>query len=295
MSICQCVLFLANACGYPDGYFDCLSENSDEDTEIERNDIRDVVRTVCGLDFESLGVNKESSSLLILERTIIACHSSVRDAASSGHLPRETAVHILSALAKPLNVLGKSYKQQPSPFRCRILTMTMITLSEVCDQLNASLDLRPLSQIFPLSRLALMGIASLSPMLSSIAELKRTNSATETENELFHTLNSALKSALQHTLLSTGAIPELMAESTLKSTRYDIKGAMRGAGTYNYLLPIVCYHRNIFFHEKYAIMAQFTSILSGGEDHGKFLHACLPATSCLSNSLNIIQLAALRF
>ena len=228
----QCVLVLADACGYPDGYFDCLYENSDEDIEIERNDIRDVVRTVCSLNTDSTGIHgNESPSILILERTVSACNTSVRDAASSGHLPRETAVHILSALAKPLNTLGKRYQQQPSNLRRGILTMSMLTLSEVCEHLNASFDSRPLPQIFPLSRLALMGLASLSPMLSSMAEMRKSNSAIETENELFNMLTRILKSALQHCLMSASAIPELPAESTLKSTRYDIKGAMRGSGT----------------------------------------------------------------
>lgn len=232
-SLLQSVLVLAEACGYPDGYFCCLSENSDEDVEIERNDIRDVVRTVCNLNSNSSEPNgNKSPSSFILEHTVSACNASVRDALASGHLPRETVVHVLSAIAKPLNCLGKSYSQQPSSFTAGILTISMFTLAEVCDQLNASFDSRSLAEIFPLSRLVLMGISSLSPMFSSIAELMRTKSPSETENELFNALKRILKSAMRHSLLSIRTIPELMAESTLKSTRYDIKGAMRGSGAY---------------------------------------------------------------
>lgn len=109
--------------------------------------------------------------------------------------------------------------------------MSMLTLSEVCDQLNKSFDSRSLQQIFPLSRLALMGIASLSPMFSSIAELMKTNAASELEDDMFNSFKRVLNSALRHSLLSSSTIAELMAESTLKSMRYDIKGAMRGSGT----------------------------------------------------------------
>lgn len=226
-------MVLAEACGYPDGYFCCLSDNSDEDVEIERNDIRDIVRTVCTLNLNSSEPHgNKSPSSLILERTVSACNVSVQDAAVSGHLPRETAVHVLSALAKPLNCLGKSYSQQPSMSACGTLTKSMLTLAEICDQLNASFDSHSLSEIFPLSRLVLMGIASLSPMLSLMAELMKAKSSSKTENELFSTLKRILKSALRHSLLSISTIPELTAESTLKSTRYDIKGAMRGSGTY---------------------------------------------------------------
>jgi hypothetical protein len=140
--ICECVLSLAASCGYPLGYFDRLSNDNDEELEIERNDVREVARSVCNLD-RNCDVriwDNASPSMLILERIIGACNTAIREAASFGHLPPETAVHILSALAKPLNKLGEFYKQQPSAFGCSIITMSMLALKSDCDQLNSSFD-----------------------------------------------------------------------------------------------------------------------------------------------------------
>ncbi|KAL3761981.1 hypothetical protein ACHAW5_006487 [Stephanodiscus triporus] len=231
-AICECVLSLAASCGYPLGYFDQLFDNNDEELEIERNDVRDVARSVCSLDRDcDIRIwDNASPSMLILERIVGACNTAIREAASVGHLPPETAVHILSALAKPLNKLGKVYRQQPSAFVCSIITMSMLALGSVCDQLNSSFDSRSISQMLPLSRLACMAVASLSPMLSSMAELIRVPSASDTDKEFPVTLICSIRCYLQHSILSTARIPELVAESTLKATRYDIKGAMRGSG-----------------------------------------------------------------
>ena len=222
---------LAASCGYPTGYFDCLSENNDEELEIERNDVRDVARSVCSLESGDLILPElQSPSILILDRLIGACNIAVRDSASSGNLPPETVVHILSALAKPLNKLGKQYKSQPLALGCLIMVSSMQTLGHVCNQLNSSFDSRSMSEILPLSRLALMGTASLTPMFSSLTEVMQRASTTESEQELFLTLKGTFLAALQHAILSTARIPELVAKSTLQSTRYDIKGAMRGPG-----------------------------------------------------------------
>ena len=227
-AICDCVLSLASSCGYPPTYFDHLSDNNDDEIEIERNDIRDVARTVCSLDNGC--IVDTSPSILILERLIGACNGAICEAVSMDQLPPETAVHILSALAKPLNQLGRAYKEQKSNLGCSLITISMQALANVCYQLNSSFSKRSISQILPLSRLACMAIASLSPMLSSLAELSRIPPTSVTEKEMLETFILSIRCFLQHVMLSTATIPELMAESTLKATRYDIIGAMRGSG-----------------------------------------------------------------
>ncbi|KAL7545932.1 hypothetical protein ACHAWF_009281 [Thalassiosira exigua] len=245
---CQCVLALASSCGYPHGYFDRLSENSDEELEVERNDIRDVARSVCSLDSGNTGSHgQKSPSILVLEHIVRACHDAMQGCA---HLPPETAVHLLSALAKPLNKLGRLYQQSKIGCECEIMIMSvcMNALWGVCDQLNTALfDSHPMSRTekcqfrqerpalqelnLPLSRLALMGASSLSPMFSSLSEVVLNRQATtDAEHEMFMNLRKALLFSLRHSILSTAQIPELVAESTLQSTRYDIKGAMRGPG-----------------------------------------------------------------
>ena len=227
-AICDFVLSLASSCGYPSTYFDHLSDNNDDEIEIERNDIRDVARTVCSLDNGC--IVDTSPSILILERLIGACNGAICEAVSMDQLPPETAVHILSALAKPLNQLGRACKEQKSNFGCSLITISMQALANVCYQLNSSFSKRSISQILPLSRLACMAIASLSPMLSSLAELSRIPPTSVTEKEMLETFILSIRCFLQHVMLSTATIPELMAESTLKATRYDIIGAMRGSG-----------------------------------------------------------------
>lgn len=228
--VVSCALALAASCGYPQGYFDCLSEDNDEELEIERNDIRDVARSVCSLDSADISMN--SPSILILQRIVSACDTAIQEAIASDHLPNETVVHILSALAKPLNKLGKIYKQQPSDIGRDILIMALQSIGNVEEQLSKRFDSRSLSELLPLSRLVLMGAASLSPLLSHLVEALSSSppAASDTEKNLFMTLQRTILSSLQHAMLSTAKIPELIAESTLKSARYDIRGAMRGPG-----------------------------------------------------------------
>ena len=180
---------------------------------------------MCSLDsgdLESLGQQK-SPSIQILERILDACYTTMQDS----QLPPETAVHILSALAKPLNKLGKKYKEQPTETGCAIMKVSLKSLGNVCNQLNSSFDSHSIAQILPLSRLALMGAASLSPMFASLASRPVSN---EAEMELFNVFKSTYLYSLQHAIMSTARIPELMAQSTLDITRYDIKGTMRGPG-----------------------------------------------------------------
>jgi hypothetical protein len=184
----------------------------------------------CCMQFGQQMYRYVTPSILILKRMIGVCSAAIYEAVSMDHLPPGTAVHILSALAKPLNKLGRTYIEQSSNPVCSLITISMQALANVCNQLNSSFSSRSISQILPLGRLVCMAIASLSPMLSSLAELIRIPPTSVAEKETLDTFILSTRCFLQHVMLSTATIPELMAESTLKATRYDIIGAMRGSG-----------------------------------------------------------------
>jgi len=223
-AICNCVFSLAKSCGYPDGYFNLLSDNNDEELEIERNDVRDVVRSISSFENENF---EHSPSIMILKSIIHACNMAICE---SNNLPPETAVHILSALAKPLNTLAAHYKQHPSSNANTVLKQSLQSLYKVCERINSVYDTLPVSQTLPVSRLALMGVASFAPMFSSLTEWSISQPGNSEKSHLAETVEQTLRVALQSSIIYVAKIPELMAESTLDSTRYDIKGTMRGPG-----------------------------------------------------------------
>jgi hypothetical protein len=228
-SICECALSLSASCAYPLHYFDNLSENNDEDLEIERNDVRDVCRSVCSLDSGNYGSDESKSpSIMILNRIVHACHSAITDTDLTV-LPSEAVVHALSALAKPLNFLGEKCAKQLDEEGCTILLKALDAFGDVFQRLNSLIEQLPHSKTLPLSRLALIGFASLAPLLNSVAQMAL-RSTTATERHLIDIFEKTLCAGIKHSILSTTQIPELVAESTLESTRYDIKGAMRGPG-----------------------------------------------------------------
>lgn len=222
-SICECALSLAASCAYPIHYFDNLSVNSDEDLEIERNDVRDVCRSVCSLDAGNFG---QSPSISILNRIVDTCHSAIKSTEPT-RLPSEAVVHALSSLAKPLNKLACA--SQSDDDACSIMFKALDSFAYVFERLNTMIEHIPHSKTLPLSRLALIGFASLAPLLSSIAQMSL-RPTTATERHLIDIFESALSAGMTHSILSTAHIPELIAESTLSTTRYDIRGTMRGPG-----------------------------------------------------------------
>jgi hypothetical protein len=222
-SICECALALAASCAYPAHYFDNLSVNSDEDLEIERNDVRDVCRSVCCLDTGNFG---QSPSISILNRIVDTCHGAIKSTEPT-QLPSEAVVHALSSLAKPLNKLACD--SQSDDDACSIMFKALDSFGYVFERLNTMIEHVPHSKTLPLSRLALIGFASLAPLLSSIAQLSL-RSTTATERHLIDIFESALSAGMTHSCLSTAHIPELIAQSTLSTTRYDIRGTMRGPG-----------------------------------------------------------------
>lgn len=95
---------LAAFCAYPARYFDDLRANSDEELEVERNDVRDLLRAVTGSG--ETGSTSDSKSdeapmrvaLQVLFHLLQACEKSVASAYESQQLFEESVVHAFSSL-----------------------------------------------------------------------------------------------------------------------------------------------------------------------------------------------------
>jgi hypothetical protein len=219
---------LATKCGYPENYFFDFGANNDEDLEQERNDVRDVLRTVGGCigpdgssrDADSNTVRVTS---LILLRILQVCADSIQAAANTSNLFAESAAHAFSSLAKPVNQLAQSFVQSQLPplqESRTILNLTLGILASMSQQLVDAFPHAAVSELFPISRLSNLAVSSFAPMLSALV------SHSEFEQRVLSVVNLSIKSSA----MSIVTLPELSAPSTLRSTRYDIRGAMRSPG-----------------------------------------------------------------
>jgi len=224
-SLSDCALTLSEKCDYPNTYFDRMELNNIEELEIERNDVRDIIRAICSFDF---GVEEFSRfSVTCLERTIHFCHQGITDRPSL--LPSETLVHVLSSPAKSIH--GIALGLVSGSFRDNILGESIISkaldaLYQSCVSLHEAFqDSYPLAHTLPISRLVTIIIASFSPIFACIVENKASFS-----NELFIQLEQTIGIGLQIICESLVRVPELVSASTLDDTSYDIRGAMRSPG-----------------------------------------------------------------
>ena len=90
-------LKLAGSCPYPANYFDDLTMSSDEDLEIERNDVRDLLRTVTEWRDSS---PSRAFAMNLIERLLNECERSVVCCRNEGRLFEETAIHAFSSLGE---------------------------------------------------------------------------------------------------------------------------------------------------------------------------------------------------
>jgi hypothetical protein len=226
----QCALSLATTCGYPPNYFDHLAAPSDEELEIERNDVRELLRAVAGsgeggstsdvrstTEHGPLGVTTQ-----ILSRILQSCNEAIVTASDRGELFPEAAVHALSSLAKPLNSCAK-YAAQSGSGGEEIESILNLATGLLCQLCKFTVDAFhrgvPGQQLLPISRIVDIAISSLSPMLSAICQRP-------------HGLDTrSLHVILEAAILSIEHISEIAAESTLRGTQYgDVRGTMRGPG-----------------------------------------------------------------
>ena len=225
----QCCMRLATGCGYPADYFKWLTEDNDDELENERDDVRGVLRALSGSG-EDTYVKPPFPSTQILHRLVLACSDSISKFTSG--IPPEAVVHALSALAKPMNHLAEAYAKNEAPSNAaNTLATIMSSLRFTADRMNASFDGLPAADCIAVSRLIAMAASSYAPGFAMI-QMKATKmpGATATDTELFSLLELTLSSTIKTAILSLIHLPELVAESTLHQTQFDIRGAMRGPG-----------------------------------------------------------------
>lgn len=215
----KCAMNLALRCGYPTGYFEDLGADNDEELESERNDVRDVLRGITG----NTSSHKDSAGANITSRLLIqlmkACASPMQEIKDNPSFP-ESALHAFSALAKPLNSMAVAYLSSPSHDFKEVLDLCLDIISVAGQSVIQGLSRASTNQILPLSRLYSLAVASLSPMLSALAS-----------TQVYETsIRNILGIGIEASVLSLIHLPELTGPSTLRSTRYDIRGAMRSPG-----------------------------------------------------------------
>jgi hypothetical protein len=228
LNLCECVLSLASKCAYPEHYFSNLALDNDEELEIERNDVRDVLRSVTV--WRESDEHPPSVSMMILERILQHCAQVICD--DSINLPPEAAIHVLSSPSRLLNRLAERLvSMNDIPNVERISQMFIIVLSCIrissLKILNAFSKGDPMSGIIPVSRLISLAISSLSPFFSSLVSLVESGRC---EEQVKNEFQQALGLSVLATTASISNIPELLAVSSLGRTVFDIRGAMRGPG-----------------------------------------------------------------
>ena len=248
---------LATSCAYPPNYFVDMALDSDEEVENERNDVRDLIRCITTIpdSCQNLGEMIQHSSIKIIDRLVNACYAEttknkdlITQSLHTINLTRETVVHALSALAKPLSKLV-SRIHFFGETSVRILSIAIETLGNICQELviifeasaSSSSAVNP-TIIFPVSRLASIGTASFGQTFARILDITSFAESGEGNNSgvnnvcissmmnLRHSLKRTIDFSMKAASLSVKYFPELMALSTLDNTIYDIRGAMRGPG-----------------------------------------------------------------
>ena len=220
---------LATSCGYPSDYFDDMAQDNDEEMEVERNDVRDMIRAVCGCQGDIARENTSipmDVSMQILEKIVCSCGQ----ACDTGTvLPPETAVHALSALAKPVNTLADAYSKG---YRCDGISETLLipvrSLQTIHQNVIAALGTFPLKHVFAVSRLSNLATAAFAPTLSALCMLD--TGLSDMNRSMARAACDAVEISIHAAALSIVHIPELAAASTLDHTQYDIRGAMRSPG-----------------------------------------------------------------
>jgi hypothetical protein len=227
----HCSTNLALGCRYPDRYFEDLGKTNDDDLENERNDVRDLLRTVAAipsLDAPTVGVSSSVAISLgasVLLNIMKSCALPIQEAAHAERLFPEFSLHIFSALAKPINACASLYKQKRMEHDVEERFNSILWLALKVSSLAGSSIIRhfllvPTNDILPFSRLFNLALASLSPMLSTLVDIPNF------QDEVVHVLAVTIEASGTSLL----RIPEVIGPSTLRSCRFDIRGAMRSPG-----------------------------------------------------------------
>jgi hypothetical protein len=228
----QSSMNLASQCGYPSGYFNDLGEDNDEDLESERNDVREVLRTMsCFPSTTSIRSENYPASLIavsssILLRLLQCCALPIQEAATTNTLFPETALHAFSALAKPINSVASLYLEylnQGAPEDKNFIVILNLAFEIIKTAGRCLLLVFPIAsvkEILPLSRVYNLAVASLSPLLSKLTQIPTMEPEVKT----------IMRIGIEAAATSMLRLPELTGPSSLRSSRFDIRGAMRSPG-----------------------------------------------------------------
>ena len=217
---------LAASCGYPQGYFDHFSAPVDEDLEVYRNDVRDVLRGINGSEAGGSTANVEATrpplpmSQQIMHRVLQSILNYIVEARAAHRLPEETAVHAFSSLAKPLNHQAQSWDSLGGQNLDIALNCILYTSETLLYAFEHKADKRG---VLPVARTTCIAIASLSPMLSGMGA-----AIGDSNDDKMGQIRAALQLAIKLALASLETFVEL--PDTLEHGPYDVRGAMRGPG-----------------------------------------------------------------
>ena len=220
----QCCFRLAEGCVYPTNYFKALALPSDHDLEVERNDMRDLIRTIAGSGEGGSTSNTTAEdsrypirfSLDVLSEFLVACTSAPLS---------EAVAHVFSSLAKPLNHLAKCTRQRQESWNDglvhRVFSMAFQFLTASNEQVLLMFDHDvSMAEILPMSRVTNIANASFSPFLAASLSIP------EFQPHVAPTLDVIVRASIK----SMVHVPELVAPSILEHSAYDIRGAMRAPG-----------------------------------------------------------------
>lgn len=230
--ICEGTLILSQKCAYPPRYFENLADDNIEEIEIERNDVRDIIRSIVNLENSSTSCQ---ASLEILKQIIGHCKLSITEDQNGrdNRLPHETIIHALSAPAKSLSTLAKAGNFTPAieDIICNALDCLTFYCERLLHAFSASV---PLNDTLPVSRLVCLTVASFAPFFAALIKVGNKNAVVQKAHKCIGVCVVALTNSIIH-------VPELVASSSLDCTRYDIRGAFRapgGEGEFNCILNI---------------------------------------------------------
>ncbi len=229
-NVVVCSIALAEQCAYPPNYFLNLKLDHDEELEIERNDVRDILRSVTNVNAKV--------PLQMLDYVLEFCHTKMTSAQNLALAP-EPIVHILSSPAKSLDCLAKALPNFIGDSKWfntiqQIIYRAIDSLRIACKQIMSAFQRgMALNQVFPISRLVCICFASFSPFFSSLQV-----NAQHLSDEVRCALQEVLGYFVSVVIESLNYVPELVDCSSLGDTVYDIRGAMRSPGGEDHVAAI---------------------------------------------------------
>lgn len=216
---------LAASCGYPPGYLDDFSAETDEDLEIYRNDVRDMLRSVNGSEEGGSTSNVDGfrppllMAQKVLGKVLKSILAAIMESRAAHRLPEETVIHAFSALAKPINHQAQSIDEVGG--QNLETALQCLLFSSEC-ALRALEHPGEAKVVLPVVRTLNIGVASLSPMLSKV-DVALVGSRDQAQK-----IRDVVELVVRVALSSIEQFPELRLTSD--PGHLEARGSMRGPG-----------------------------------------------------------------